>query len=231
MPCRPNRKKVKTDVIREGKERDGQQTYLLQLQDKHNNTLIVELAGDGTYWDVNSAGIFRKTYSRRKNKVQTVPAVGGSIGTDTPDVNSGQTMGATAPAGNSLRTSTDKDNADISEKQEGAEKYLSLSADNRNNGISERISTDFNGTEVEENGRLGEAAGRYRSGGTPSREDARGTGSPLSREEEERIGERYAKVGILRWIVDAGCAIAITEKRGTFLRHNGPIPLTASPPP
>ena len=125
----------------------------------------------------------------------------------------------------------DKDNAEISEKQEGAEKYLSLSADNRDNGISERISPDFNGTEVEENGRLGEAADRYRSGGTPSREDARGAGSPLSREEEERIGERYAKVGILRWIVDAGCAIAITKSEGPFLRHNGPIPLTASPPP
>lgn len=36
------------EVIKEGHERDGIKTYMLQLTDKHNNTLMVELSGDGT---------------------------------------------------------------------------------------------------------------------------------------------------------------------------------------
>ena len=56
------------EMIREGSERNGNQTYLLQLTDKNNNTLIVELSGDETYWNVNTAGIFRTSYGA-KNKV------------------------------------------------------------------------------------------------------------------------------------------------------------------
>lgn len=56
------------EVIREGIERNGNQTYLLQLTDKNNNTLIVELSGDETYWNINTAGIFRTSYGA-KNKV------------------------------------------------------------------------------------------------------------------------------------------------------------------
>ena len=56
------------EVIREGIERNGNKTYLLQLTDKNNNTLIVELSGDETYWNINTAGIFRTSYGA-KNKV------------------------------------------------------------------------------------------------------------------------------------------------------------------
>ena len=56
------------EMIREGSERNGNQTYLLQLTDKNNNTLIVELSGDETYWNINTAGIFRTSYGA-KNKV------------------------------------------------------------------------------------------------------------------------------------------------------------------
>lgn len=35
------------EVIRKGSVRDGNQTYMLQLQDRHNNILMVELSGDG----------------------------------------------------------------------------------------------------------------------------------------------------------------------------------------
>lgn len=51
-------------VIREGKKREGQQTYLLQLTDKHNNTLMVELSSDGNYWNINTAGIFKMSYGK-----------------------------------------------------------------------------------------------------------------------------------------------------------------------
>ena len=57
------------EVIREGKNRNGQQTYMLQLTDKHNNTLMVELSGDGTYWNINTAGIFKTSYGKNRKEV------------------------------------------------------------------------------------------------------------------------------------------------------------------
>lgn len=57
------------EVIREGKNRDGNRTYMLQLTDKHNNTLMVELSGDGTYWNINTAGIFKTSYGAKRNVV------------------------------------------------------------------------------------------------------------------------------------------------------------------
>ena len=46
--------------VKKGKTRNGKDTFLLELTDSHNNTLFIELANDGSYWNVNSAGIFRK---------------------------------------------------------------------------------------------------------------------------------------------------------------------------
>ena len=57
------------EVIREGRDRNGHQTYMLQLTDKHNNTLMVELSGDGTYWNINTAGIFKTSYGRNRKEV------------------------------------------------------------------------------------------------------------------------------------------------------------------
>jgi N12 class adenine-specific DNA methylase len=57
------------DVIKEGSLRDGHQTYRLQLTDKHNNTLMVELSGDGTYWNINTAGIFKTSYGKKNKEV------------------------------------------------------------------------------------------------------------------------------------------------------------------
>ena len=57
------------EVIREGKNRGGIQTYMLQLTDKHNNTLMVELSGDGTYWNINTAGIFKTSYGANRKEV------------------------------------------------------------------------------------------------------------------------------------------------------------------
>ena len=59
----------KYEVIREGNNRDGHQTYMLQLTDKHNNTLMVELSGDGTYWNINTAGIFKTSYGKNRKEV------------------------------------------------------------------------------------------------------------------------------------------------------------------
>lgn len=56
-------------VIREGRLRTNNKTYLIQLvKERHNYTLIVELSGDGAYWNINTAGIFRVSYAAN-NKI------------------------------------------------------------------------------------------------------------------------------------------------------------------
>ena len=57
------------EVIRKGNDRNGRETYMLQLTDKHNNTLMVELSGDGTYWNINTAGIFKTSYGANRTVV------------------------------------------------------------------------------------------------------------------------------------------------------------------
>ncbi|MGM9846866.1 MAG: hypothetical protein ACI31F_02835 [Muribaculaceae bacterium] len=57
------------ELIRKGNDRDGRETYMLQLTDKHNNTLMVELSGDGTYWNINTAGIFKTSYGANRTVV------------------------------------------------------------------------------------------------------------------------------------------------------------------
>ncbi len=58
------------DNIRVGKRREnGSPTFLIQVTDTHDNTLFIEMSKDGSYWNVNSAGIFRKGYSNKKETV------------------------------------------------------------------------------------------------------------------------------------------------------------------
>ena len=58
------------DNIRVGKRReDGNGTFLIQVVDSHENTLYIELSKDGSYWGVNSGGIFRKGYANKKETV------------------------------------------------------------------------------------------------------------------------------------------------------------------
>ena len=56
--------------IKIGKKRaNGVETYLIQAEDEHSNVLYVELSKDGSYWNVNSGGIFRKGYAEKKKDV------------------------------------------------------------------------------------------------------------------------------------------------------------------
>ena len=123
-------------TIRKGSIIANNQTYLLELSDEHNNTLFIQLSRDGSYWNVNSAGIFKKKYSRHKPEVFTRPAVEPSTNTDTSGVNSDQTEGVTTPAGNSPQTSVSKDGNKESELQENPEKS---SANEGETSLSEQI--------------------------------------------------------------------------------------------
>lgn len=106
------------DTIREGNPYGDSQSYLLEITDEKNNTVFVELSRDGNYWNVNSAGIFRKSYSRNKKEVQSLPTIGSDANAATTGVNHGQTEGATVTSENSPLTSGDKDTENIDTNQE-----------------------------------------------------------------------------------------------------------------
>ena len=74
--------------IRIGRNRKSNQTYmLLELHDeKHKRTLYVELSHDGTYWNVNSGGIFRNKYTDKNDIVWPEPTVGSNANTDIAEV-------------------------------------------------------------------------------------------------------------------------------------------------
>lgn len=112
------------DTIREGGIVANNQTYLLELSDEHNNTLFIQLSRDGSYWNINSAGIFKKKYSRRKPEVFTRPALKTETDTDSGRVDSSRFNGATAPAGNSHQTSEGKDTNISEESNTGSEKSV-----------------------------------------------------------------------------------------------------------
>lgn len=105
------------DTIREGNEIAGNQTYLLEVSDVHNNTLFVQLSNDGRYWNVNSAGIFRKKYSRRKPEVKSLPTIGSSSIAEAAEVNHGQSNGETVTSENSSLTSAGKGSESLADVQ------------------------------------------------------------------------------------------------------------------
>ena len=111
------------DTIREGSLIGKKQTYLLEVSDEHNNTLFVQLSRDGQYWNVNSAGIFREAYSRRKSKVASLPTIGSNPSTETAEVNRDHSMDAVATSGNSSTTSVDKVTESSEELQEKEDKF------------------------------------------------------------------------------------------------------------
>ena len=109
------------DVIKEGSDRNGNKTYRLLLTDKHNNTLMIELSKDGSYWNVNTAGVFKKSYGKDKKEVYnrhtTVKQSAETAETSQADEHSGtqSTSRMNVPT-----TSTDK-GSEISEEKQGKE--------------------------------------------------------------------------------------------------------------
>ena len=97
------------DTIREGNAYGDSHSYLLEITDEKDNTVFIEMSRDGNYWNVNSAGIFRKSYSRNKKEVQSLPTIGSDANADITGVNHGQSEGATVTSENSPSTSDGKD--------------------------------------------------------------------------------------------------------------------------
>lgn len=115
-------------TIRKGNKRNGEDTYLLEVSDGKNNTLFIELAKDGRYWNVNSAGIFREGYSKNKEVVWSLPAVEQASTAEASEVqDSAQSSKAGNPlSGNSPQTtsSVNKDNKSNVQSQAKEQKPL-----------------------------------------------------------------------------------------------------------
>ncbi len=148
------------DTIREGSIIADNQTYLLEVSDEHNNTLFIQLSKDGSYWNVNSAGIFKKKYSRRKPEVFTRPALEPDTNTDTSGVDSGQTNGVTTPAGNSPQTSDCKD-SELSEPKQG--KGVKVAENQVSSGVQAALTAAEQKTNTEPSEAQKEA-GNYKKG-------------------------------------------------------------------
>ena len=95
---------------------DKKKTWLLTMFEKKNS--VPDNTTD-TVETLSSNGNDTATPENTviSSDVRSVPAVGEGTNTDTSEVNSGQTEGATAPAGNSSQTSDSKDNNSLTEEQ------------------------------------------------------------------------------------------------------------------
>ena len=126
------------DVIKEGNLRDGRQTYRLQLKDKHNNTLMIEVSGDGTYWNINTAGIFKTSYGKENKEVysrhttakQSVETVETSQGAEQGDTQTSSSMSVSTTSDDKSTTKNETDNEPnekfrlrTAERQEQTERY------------------------------------------------------------------------------------------------------------
>ena len=133
-------KNYNRDNILVGKRRNnGQTTFLIQVSDQHDNTLFVELSGDESYWNVNSAGIFRKGYSNNKETVaktepqQPINAVSGD---SSLSENEQSGISLSEPNGEST-VSTNEDTTNIQENQESASK----NTENQTNPLTNKTNT------------------------------------------------------------------------------------------
>ena len=191
------------DTIREGNVIADNQTYLLEVSDDHNNTLFVQLSRDGGYWNVNSAGIFRKKYSRRKRKVASLPTIGNSSNTETVEVNRGQTKGATATSENSSLTSIGKDNDSSSNPQE---KIGENDADARLSVRNTGYTTRDDGTSLSNRAKDAEDEGSFTAGKFKSRYKVSGDAfdaleklGVVEKSEWHHTGKRFKESDFFSW--------------------------------
>lgn len=138
------------DVIREGINRSGEQTYMLQLTDRHNNTLMVELSGDGTYYNINTAGIFKTSYGKNRREVYNRHA------TDNQSTESGEESQGEAQSGTTspsrMKSSTRSSAGKVSETSNAMQENAEKSSEN------ETTRVETNPTEAQKE------AGNYKKG-------------------------------------------------------------------
>lgn len=97
----------------------------MELTDKKNNTLFIELSRDGSYWTINSAGIFRRNYSEKKPIIWTLPTISSRTSSETTEVNSDSNEGTNHASENSSQLSDRKGTENNSSVQEQPSENLS----------------------------------------------------------------------------------------------------------
>ena len=120
------------DNIRVGKQRrNGNTTYLIQVTDSHDNTLFIELSRDGSYWNVNSGGVFRKGYSNKKETVaKTEPQQPNNAVSSDSSLSTDEQSGTSSIEPNGESTVSDrKVNNSASDKQESEEESSAQRSD------------------------------------------------------------------------------------------------------
>ena len=141
------------DNIRVGKRRiNGSPTYLIQVTDTHDNTLFVELSKDGSYWNVNSAGIFRKGYSNKKETVaKTEPQQPNNAISIGSSLSENEVDGITFSDPNGKPTvSENKSNVLPAENQAFAEE--SIPTDEKGNLLYHRVPVDMTVSSLNQEG-------------------------------------------------------------------------------
>lgn len=110
------------EVIKEGKNRNGNQTYMLQLTDKHNNTLMVEMSADGNYWNINTAGIFKTSYGKNRKEVYnrhtTAKQPAGTVGVSQDSEQDGTQKSSSMNTPSTSSASKDSKSSEIKQKYE-----------------------------------------------------------------------------------------------------------------
>lgn len=122
------------DNIRVGKQRrNGNTTYLIQVTDSHDNTLFIELSRDGSYWNVNSGGVFRKGYSNKKETVaKTEPQQPNNAVSSDSSLSTDEQSGTSSIEPNGESTVSDrKVNNSASEKQGSGQESSVQPSDNK----------------------------------------------------------------------------------------------------
>ena len=131
------------DVIKEGNMRDGRPTYRLMLTDKHNNTLMVELSGDGTYWNINTAGIFKTSYGRKNREVYTRHTTNKQSVETTGTSQDAEHSDTQAPSRMNVPTTSDsKDTTKVAEGQGKSEESKETSLSEQISTASAEVNTD-----------------------------------------------------------------------------------------
>ncbi|MEE0961008.1 MAG: hypothetical protein U0L54_00495, partial [Bacteroidales bacterium] len=128
--------------IKQGENSVGEEngTYLIQIEDTHNNTLYIELSTDGNYWGVNSGGVFRNEYGNNKKEVWSAPEMQSNNSAVVSDGLQSEPIadnGSTSN-GNPSNTSSHKGTSSSSQSQEINEEINKQAAqpDKTNNPIS-----------------------------------------------------------------------------------------------
>ena len=119
------------DNIRVGKRREnGNTTFLIQVTDEHDNTLFIELSQDGSYWNVNSAGVFRKGYSNKKETVaKTEPQQPNNTVSTDSSLSESEESGIAPSEPNGESTVSDGKNTENSETESEKQENISETAE------------------------------------------------------------------------------------------------------